>query len=201
MIKHNKIIENERSSIKDISVLIASYNQTLTKLNKQININKELSYIDALTGIKNRKAYDEKIEELVSLYKRYGVTFSIAILDADDFKEINDNYGHSFGDKVLKNITNVLKSSVRSDDMLFRIGGEEFIIIFPNTNLENSKQVIENIRENITQKLNSDNDVKVTVSIGLTEMSHQESKDSIFKKVDKLLYLSKNNGKNRTTSG
>ena len=201
MIKHNKIIENERSSIKDISVLIASYNQTLTKLNKQININKELSYIDALTGIKNRKAYDEKIEELVSLYKRYGVTFSIAILDADDFKEINDNYGHSFGDKVLKNITNVLKSSVRSDDMLFRIGGEEFIIIFPNTNLENSKQVIENIRENITQKLNSDNDVKVTVSIGLTEMSHQESKDSIFKKVDRLLYLSKNNGKNRTTSG
>ncbi|MEL0658243.1 GGDEF domain-containing protein [Psychromonas arctica] len=200
MIKDNKMIENETSSIKDISDLIGSYNKTLNNLHKQININKSLSYTDFLTGIKNRKAYDESIEKLISQYKRYGTTFSLAIFDADDFKKINDNYGHSFGDTVLKNIANALKSNIRDGDMLFRIGGEEFIIIFPSTNLENSKQAIEHIRKNIDLSLNTNNKPTLTLSIGLTEVTSQDSKDSIFKRVDTFLYVSKKNGKNTVTS-
>ena len=200
MIKDNKMIENETSSIKDISDLIGSYNKTLNNLHKQININKSLSYTDFLTGIKNRKAYDESIEKLISQYKRYGTTFSLAIFDADDFKKINDNYGHSFGDTVLKNIANALKSNIRDGDMLFRIGGEEFVIIFPSTNLENSKQAIENIRKNIDLSLNTKNKPTITLSIGLTEVTSQDNKDSIFKRVDTFLYVSKKNGKNTMTS-
>ena len=200
MIKDNKMIENETSSIKDISDLIGSYNKTLNNLHKQININKSLSYTDFLTGIKNRKAYDESIEKLISQYKRYGTTFSLAIFDADDFKKINDNYGHSFGDTVLKNIANALKSNIRDDDMLFRIGGEEFVLIFPSTNLENSKQAIEHIRKNIDLSLNTKNKPTITLSIGLTEVTSQDNKDSIFKRVDTFLYVSKKNGKNIMTS-
>ncbi len=200
MIKDNKMIENETSSIKDISDLISSYNQTLNNLHKQININRSLSYTDFLTGIKNRKAYDESIEKLISQYKRYGTTFSLAIFDADDFKKINDNYGHSFGDTVLKNIANALKSNIRDGDMLFRIGGEEFVIIFPSTNLENSKQAIEHIRKNIDLSLNTKNKPTITLSIGLTEVTSQDNKDSIFKRVDTFLYVSKKNGKNTMTS-
>ncbi|WP_170968517.1 GGDEF domain-containing protein [Psychromonas sp. SP041] len=200
MIKDNQIIEDQSSSIKDISVLIDSYNQMLAKLNNQITINKELSYIDFLTGIKNRKAYDENIEKSVSLYRRYGTTFSLAIFDADDFKQINDNYGHSFGDIVLKSISNVLQSSIRNGDMLFRVGGEEFIVIFPSTNLEKSKQAVEKIRKNIGLNLNLNRKVNITLSIGLTEMTSQDCKDSIFKRVDNFLYSSKKNGKNKITS-
>ncbi|WP_028867877.1 GGDEF domain-containing protein [Psychromonas arctica] len=201
VIKNNEMINDETSAIKDISLLIDSYNQMLSELNYQIKMNKELSYIDSLTEIKNRKAYDEKIEELVSLYKRYGTTFSIAIFDADDFKEINDTYGHSFGDTVLKNIAKALQSSIRNGDMVYRIGGEEFIVIFPSTTLEESKTVIEKIRKKVDISLNTENKVKITLSIGLTEISDQDSKDSIFKKIDRFLYVSKGSGKNCVTSG
>ena len=200
MIKHNQIIKDEKSSIKDISVLIDSYNQMLAKLNNQIAMNKALSYIDFLTGIKNRKAYDESIENLISQYKRYGTAFSLAIFDADDFKEINDNFGHSFGDIVLKNISSVLQANIRNSDMLFRIGGEEFIVIFPNTNLEKSKQAIEKIRKSISLNLTLNRKINITLSIGLTEITRQDTKDSIFKRVDNFLYSSKKNGKNRVTS-
>jgi len=199
VIQNNQMIENERSEIKDINILIDSYNSMLTRLNDQIRINKELSYIDPLTEVKNRKAYDEKIEELVSLYKRYGTTFSIAIFDADDFKEINDTYGHSFGDGVLKAITKTLRCSIRNDDMLFRIGGEEFIVIFPNTTLIESKTVIEKIRSIINESLTYQDKANVTLSIGLTEIKDQDNKDSIFKRIDNFLYVSKDNGKNQVT--
>jgi len=199
MIKNNEMIEKENSSIKDISVLIDSYNQMLCKLNKQIKTNKELLYIDSLTEIRNRKAYDEKIDELVSLYARYGTIFSIAIFDADDFKKVNDIYGHSFGDIVLKDIAKALQSSIRKGDMPFRIGGEEFIVIFPNTTLAKSKTVVEKIRKKIDKNLNVEG-IKITLSIGLTEISGDDSKDSIFKKIDKFLYISKKSGKNQVTS-
>ena len=200
MIKQNKIIEDESSAIKDISVLIDSYNQMLNNLNKQIKINKELSYIDSLTQIKNRKAYDEKIGELVSLHKRYGTVFSIAIFDVDDFKMVNDTYGHSFGDTVLKDIAKALKSSTRSTDMPFRIGGEEFIVIFPGSTLVESQIVIEKIRKKVDTHVNVEDSVKTTLSIGLTEISGDDSTDSIFKRIDKFLYISKKSGKDRVTS-
>lgn len=198
-IKNNQLIDDEHSSIKDISTLIDSYNQMLEKLNKQLDINKELAYIDALTGIKNRKAYDEKIEDLISLYERYDKTFSIAIFDADDFKQINDTYGHSFGDTVLKEIAKTLRMSIRSVDLVYRIGGEEFIVIFPNSTLEESKIAVEKIRKNIDAIINNKNEIKITLSTGLTEVTKNDSKDSIFKKIDAFLYISKRSGKNTVT--
>ena len=199
-IKKNKIIEIKNSNIKDISVLIDSYNKMLSKLHTQIKINKELSYIDSLTEIRNRKSYDEKIEELISLYNRYGTIFSIAIIDVDDFKQVNDTYGHSVGDSVLKNIAKTLQTNIRKSDMLFRIGGEEFIIMFPNTGLQNSKILTENIRKKVQATLNTESQIKTTLSIGLTEINDDDSADLIFKKIDKFLYISKNNGKNQITS-
>jgi len=199
-IKNNKLIKNESSTITDINVLIDSYNEMLNKLNKQIQVNKNLSYIDSLTSVKNRKAYDEKIQELVALYKRHETTFSIAILDADDFKNINDSYGHSFGDTVLKELAKAIKANIRDVDMLFRVGGEEFIIIFPNTNLLASKIAINKVRQAVDTELHFRNNCKVTLSIGLAEICKYDDKDSIFKKIDRLLYTSKNTGKNKVTS-
>ncbi len=199
-IQNHEMIENESSIFKDISVLINSYNQMLKKLNTQIKINKDISYVDSLTKIKNRKAYDEKLKELVNLYKRYKTIFSIAILDIDDFKKVNDTYGHSVGDIALKDMAQVLKSSIRSSDMLYRIGGEEFVVIFPNTTLAKSKVVIEEIRKKVKTDFKVAENYTLTLSIGITEINSKDSEDSIFGRIDTFLYNSKNNGKNKVIS-
>ena len=121
-------------------------------------------------------------------------------MDVDDFKKVNDTYGHSVGDIVLKDIVKTLQSSIRNNDIIFRIGGEEFILIFPNTTLENSNILVENIRKKVETNLKVEGRTKITLSIGLTEISDDDSVDSIFKKIDKFLYISKNNGKNQVTS-
>lgn len=200
-IQNHKLIENESSIIKEISFLITSYNDMLKKLNAQIKTNKEISYIDTLTQIKNRKAYNEKIEESVSLYKRYKNSFSIALLDIDDFKKINDTYGHSAGDIVLQDIAKLLVSTTRSNDMIFRIGGEEFIIIFPNTALDDSKNSAEEIRKKIKNSLTVTNNDTITVSIGITEINDNDSVDSLFQRIDTFLYDSKKHGKDQIISG
>jgi len=169
----------------------------LTQLNEQIAENKELSYIDALTGIKNRKAYDEKVQELISLYQRYDTVFSIALLDVDGFKKINDIYGHSAGDLVLKDIAETLQSTTRKEDQMFRIGGEEFIVILPNTKLFDSHKVINKITSKVN--LNNQENTKITMSIGLTEVKKEDNKDTLFKRVDSFLYMSKKRGKNQIT--
>ncbi|MFT7004290.1 MAG: diguanylate cyclase (GGDEF)-like protein, partial [Sulfurimonas sp.] len=199
-IKNNEKIENEIHFIKEIGILKNSYNEMLEKLNNQIEVNKELSYIDSLTQLRNRKAYDEKIDETLSLYKRYKSVFSIAILDIDDFKNVNDTYGHSTGDIVLKDIAKTLKASTRDGDTLFRIGGEEFVVIFPLTSLSDAKIVAEKIRKNVDTEL-SVNNINITLSIGLSEIGVGDCKDSIFKRIDKFLYISKKTGKNKVTAG
>ena len=156
---------------------------------------KEQTYIDELTGAFNRKSYNEKIEEKLNLFKRYHTTFCILMFDIDDFKLVNDNYGHDMGDKVLIEFTNKVKQIIRKTDALFRIGGEEFIVILPKTELDNAFIVAEKIRVGI-ENLNIIESKKITISIGLTESQKEDSEDSMFKRVDNLLYYSKEHGKN-----
>lgn len=158
---------------------------------------KEQNLLDGLTKTKNRKAYIEKITEYLSLYKRYKKKFSLVMLDIDDFKKVNDKYGHKIGDKVLIDFVKIVNTHIRRDDTLFRVGGEEFVIILPETNIDAAKVVIENIRKNIEKKLISKNSEIVTVSFGLTEVLEEDTEDSIFTRADMLLYKSKKNGKNR----
>jgi len=163
---------------------------------KTKNINKQ-TYIDFLTKAKNRKAYSEKIEEHLSLFERYKTPFSLLLLDIDDFKRINDTYGHIVGDTVLVNLVKIVKSTIRKNDFLFRVGGEEFIVIFSNTSLDEAKNVSEYIRNNIEELLSTIKNETITTSIGLCEVAPNENKKTIYERVDKLMYTSKNSGKNR----
>jgi len=160
---------------------------------------KEQNLLDGLTKTKNRKAYIEKITEYLSLYKRYKKKFSLVMLDIDDFKKVNDKYGHKIGDKVLLDFVDIVNNHIRRDDTLFRVGGEEFIILLPETDIDAAKIVIENIRKNIEKELISKNNEIVTVSSGLTEVLESDTEDSIFTRADLLLYKSKKNGKNRVS--
>jgi len=159
------------------------------KLNKQTNT-------DFLTKARNKKAFSERIEEQLSLYKRYNTPFSLILFDIDDFKHINDTYGHTLGDTVLVNLVKIVKSKIRKNDHLYRVGGEEFVIIFENTEINEAKVVSEHLREDIEKNLSNLKSEVITISIGLCQVNHSDTKDTIYTRADKLMYISKKSGKN-----
>lgn len=174
---------------------------TNNRLTREIQIKtrqlEKQNHRDSLTKARNRKDYDEKIEEYLSLYHRYKNKFSLIMLDIDDFKKINDVYGHKIGDKVLIDLVKIIKSHIRKNDYVFRIGGEEFILLLPQTTLESSIIVAEQLRENIEKELTCVNNEKVTVSFGISEVDEHDNEESLFTRVDTLLYDAKKHGKNR----
>lgn len=159
---------------------------------------KEQAYYDDLTKIFNRKAYNERIQEKFDMFNRYQIYFCIATYDIDDFKHINDTYGHDMGDKVLIEITNEIRNSIRKTDLLFRIGGEEFMIIFSKTLMQEAYEVVEKTRVDISNMSIIENE-KITISIGITEVKKDDTPNLIYERADKLMYKSKKNGKNQTT--
>jgi len=158
------------------------------------------AYIDNLTQIYNRKSYHEHVNKLLSQFSRYDTTFSMMMFDLDDFKKINDIHGHHLGDKILIEISKLIKSHIRNSDYLFRIGGEEFVILFTETSIYEAEIVAENIRISVENDLKTLKDEKVTISIGLTEVERNDTEDLIYKRADGLLYYSKINGKNMVST-
>ena len=160
----------------------------------------EQTYVDSLTKINNRKSYGENFTKLLSQYKRYKTPFSMIMYDIDDFKQVNDNYGHAIGDKILIETSKLIKSHIRESDYIFRIGGEEFIILLTETQIKKAKLVAEKIRVTTENDLKSNINKPITISIGVTEVKDSDTEDKIFKRVDDLLYKSKHNGKNTVSS-
>jgi diguanylate cyclase (GGDEF)-like protein/PAS domain S-box-containing protein len=158
----------------------------------------ELSITDKLTGLYNRLKLDEMMLIKIEEFKRYKVDFSVILIDVDDFKKVNDTYGHDIGDYILKSIASILKENIRISDVLGRWGGEEFIIICSNTNLKNTVVLAENLRKKIS-KIPFDKVGKKTVSLGVSQFTQDDTINSIFKKADDALYQSKASGKNKVS--
>ena len=187
------IYKNKKIGILGIARDITGLYEIQEKLKKQ-------TYYDELTKIFNRKAYNERIQEKFDLFDRYDTNFTIAMYDIDDFKKINDTYGHDIGDKVLVEITNEVKSIIRKTDFLFRVGGEEFVIIFDKISLDESYDIAEKIRINISKMQIIENE-KITISMGITQAIANVNPQSIYERVGKLMDQSKRNNKNQTTKG
>ncbi|MDZ7819290.1 MAG: ABC transporter substrate-binding protein [Aliarcobacter sp.] len=188
-----KYKEKNRKGILGISRDITNLYEIQEKL-------KEQAYYDELTKIFNRKAYNERIQEKFDLYERYKTDFTIAMYDIDNFKNINDTYGHDIGDKVLIEITNEVKSIIRKTDLLFRVGGEEFVIIFAKTSIDEAFDIVEKIRIDVSNMQIIKNE-KITVSIGITQTKENDTPEIIYQRVDILMYKSKRNNKNQSTKG
>ena len=158
------------------------------------------SLIDPLTGVKNRSAYDASITREISMAERYDNPLAMIILDIDHFKSVNDQYGHLFGDCVLRDVAQVIQSQIRDSDMAFRYGGEEFVILLGNTTETGALLLAERIRQAISQlacNFNS-NTTHVTVSQGIACLRDEESQDELFKRADDALYKAKDTGRNCT---
>lgn len=159
---------------------------------------KELSKLareDGLTGVGNRRAMEDRMDELVATYQRTQQPASLLILDLDFFKKINDTYGHPVGDKILVRLTQLIKAKIRVTDLMYRFGGEEFVVIANNTPLMNAAKLAEYLRE-IVQQDKSFRKYHVTCSIGVSEIGDFDDKESWLKRADTALYEAKSNGRN-----
>ena len=155
---------------------------------------------DNLTGAYNRRAYEKRLTEEMTRLRRYGQIFSVLIFDVDQFKYINDTYGHAIGDKTLIEIIKRINMMLRASDFLSRYGGDEFIVILPGIDLSAAKETAEKIRgivENI-EFIYKKKHIKITISVGGTMAKpDDEDGEAIFKRFDKALYKAKEAGRNR----
>ena len=164
---------------------------------------RELTIQDELTGLYNHRYFQETLDSHIEMYKRYGSDISLLMIDVDFFKKVNDNYGHLAGDLVLKELGRVLKTLVRSCDIVARYGGEEFGIILPETGTVGAKVLAQRLRRGIEQHEMEykDTTISVTVSIGISGTdklpAKEVSRENLFLKGDQALYKAKNKGRNR----
>lgn len=166
---------------------------------KQSKILKQQAQTDVLTGLGNRRAMEAELETELSRLKRYKGDSCLMILDIDHFKSINDKFGHATGDKALNALANIVKQRLRKCDRIFRYGGEEFVIILPNTELQHGVLLAEYFRELVSHTELID-EVNLTISVGVTEMVVGEDWKTCFERADRHLYVAKKQGRNRTVS-
>ncbi|GJL80084.1 MAG: diguanylate cyclase response regulator [Nitrospinaceae bacterium] len=160
---------------------------------------KTQALIDPLTQVLNRNAYDLSIEQVIHEYRRYKDPTVLVIADIDDFKMYNDNFGHKTGDQVLRSVAISIKNSIRSSDLVFRYGGEEFAIILKKVSIDQAKKVCEKIRSEVENRFFPDRVRKldVTISLGATAIEEDDTEEMLFKRADQALYTAKSNGRNR----
>ncbi len=157
----------------------------------------EQARVDEITGLLNRRSLDQTITSEIGRYSRYGGIFSLIILDLDSFKILNDNYGHLAGDRILRQVGNTLKNTIRNADQAFRYGGDEFAILLPQTGIDAARQVAERVRKQIAEKIRAKN-LSLTASLGLaTWPADGIGADEIIATADAALYYAKRNGGNR----
>ena len=172
-------------------------------LRERLVIQRAHAQLDPLTKLPNRQAYDHQLNSEYSRWQRYDKPLTMIIADIDFFKKINDTFGHAAGDKVLKTVARVLQTNLRDTDFIARFGGEEFVILMPETHIDAAEKVAEKLRTTIMDCPfhSSSRKVPVTMSFGVCEFKKGDSIDSVFDKADKALYKAKESGRNKVCSG
>ena len=157
----------------------------------------QMAITDGLTGLYNHRYSFERLEEETAKAYRYGRHFSVLMMDVDNFKKINDTRGHRVGDDVLVSLARSIKSSLRSADVVGRYGGEEFLVLLPETDLDAARAAGNKIRSAIADLKIANPPLKVTISGGVAALQPKESFESLISRADANLYIAKKNGKNR----
>jgi len=170
----------------------------IVALQKQLQ---ELSMTDGLTSLRNRRAFDQQLPAALEHARRYGRALSLAIVDVDRFKAINDAHGHDAGDAILRGVAQLIASGTRQTDYAARIGGEEFAILLPETALFEGLQFAEKLRNSVASSTIrvGETSHQVTVSVGIANVPHSQVRDAeeLFRAADQALYRAKANGRNR----
>jgi diguanylate cyclase (GGDEF)-like protein len=153
---------------------------------------------DPLTGVKNRTAMESAMKRELGLANRQGYHLSLILFDIDHFKKVNDQYGHLIGDQVLRSVAQVAEETIRDSDMIFRFGGEEFLVLLNGTPLSGAALLAERMRRKIEAlEIFPELDMNIAASFGVVTLQEDESAETIFMRVDNAMYRAKNNGRNR----
>jgi diguanylate cyclase len=201
-----KYQEDERAREQRLSEKLEMLQARLSEMEKEasqarrvIEEHKRRATHDGLTGLPNRDAYQHRLEEELARKARYGGSLTLVVADVDHFKRINDNYGHLAGDKVLQLLAKALRKSLRDVDFVGRYGGEEFVILMPETNAEEALAATEKLRTRVeASPFNFRKErVPITMSFGISEFHALEDAETVFERADKALYRAKDEGRNR----
>ncbi|HQN64381.1 MAG TPA: GGDEF domain-containing protein [Methylophilus sp.] len=192
-------VQKSRSEFQEIQKKAQEAEQKIISLSAELDHIHEVAHEDYLTGTLNRRGMDEALEKEFSRADRYNTALSIAMMDIDHFKQLNDKLGHAKGDEALTHFAKVVKQVKRTTDVLARYGGEEFVIILPGTKQEDAIDVIARVQRELTKNffMSNDEHVLITFSAGVAERLPGESPDSIVPRADAALYKAKNSGRNR----
>lgn len=192
----NELLSKDKLTLENLvqqrNIELEEANRRLEENLKRIHI---LSIKDPLTGICNRRKSEQDLQQEIERANRYKHPLSVALFDIDNFKGINDSYGHHTGDEVLKLISKLTREHIRSIDQLSRWGGDEYFIILPEINIINAAQTIEKIRK-IISETDFIKSIKATCSFGITQYIQGDSIESMYKRVDIGLYRAKSAGRN-----
>lgn len=183
-----------------VTVILVTFGFTVMINRRLYNRLEYLASHDPLTGAHTRRVFEEEVERELSRCRRQDDAFSVLLLDLDHFKKTNDAHGHIAGDKVLKGVTEIMRKVLRKEDMLARIGGEEFCAILPNADSAAAREVAERMRKSISDLVieYKGKGIGVTVSIGITTADDAAPDwEAVFHKVDQALYRAKENGRDR----
>jgi len=200
-IKALPIINNE-GNIEGAVEIFSEIQDNSSIQNEIVQLQKEAS-LDPLTKVPNRKYLNAIIESKIREYKTVKVSFGINFIDIDNFKHVNDTYGHAVGDEILKLLVQTIQSNLRKYDVIGRLGGEEFVIVYSDLSQDDLSSVSEKIRILIASSVLRvpQHELKITVSIGATFVGGSDTVTSIIDRADSLMYKSKKDGKNKVTIG
>lgn len=173
--------------------------ESAEELRRRAEAASEMSKTDALTGLRNRYGLQRSLQRELSEARRYARPLSCLLLDIDFFKSVNDNYGHAAGDAALMQTARVLTESVRGSDVVCRYGGEEFLVLAPETNLDGATALAEKIRVAVSSRVFGDGErvFKITLSVGAAQLRPDESGNDMIARADEALYGAKQSGRNR----
>lgn len=198
--------EKERSMagmMADLVNVITELEEQNQHIRQEFERTRKQAMTDLLTGLPNRSSYMQRLDEEYARHRRYGTPLSLCVLDVDRFKAVNDELGHTAGDKVLKILARQLKKLLRQNDFISRHGGEEFVILLPETGLSDAVKAMEKLRGLVadTPFHFRGKPVPITVSIGCAEFSGEETADQVFDRADSAMYRAKDRGRNRVEVG
>ncbi|MCB5161229.1 GGDEF domain-containing protein [Marinomonas algarum] len=200
-----QMIEQERHANQSITQLknkVTKMEKDTVSLRSLLQEKLAQAMTDSLTDLPNRTAYQDAILPLCKFMQKTKKPLCLAVCDIDFFKKVNDTWGHQAGDKVLRLVPKQIKNALAKEDLMFRYGGEEFVIVFPNTALKDAEARAEAVRRTVFETpFNMQGEpINISVSIGITQLMPQESPEALFSRADKQLYLAKESGRNKVVA-
>jgi diguanylate cyclase len=192
-------IQKARENSSHLTQELEGYRKTTQSLAKKLEHTEAKALVDTLTNVLNRNAYNLKMAQLIREFEQFAEPFAVLVIDIDHFKKFNDKYGHRAGDRVLNSVANSLKGALRATDLIFRYGGEEFVVLLNKITIEHVGKLAEKLRSHIEKDyyVDQDRQLKVTVSVGCAVAKEGDTEETLFDRADQAMYEAKKKGRNR----